>query len=641
MYPGTEAKPGLDIAFQDGLTLILGANGLGKTTLVTLIYRMLTGPADISSLSAGGNLGGSNLDSSPMTRYDRRLFANRVVDDAESAVATLEFGLGTRTVLVTRLLNSLDVTTIEVDGEDYEPTQANFEAVVLEAAELGSYGDWVLLLRHLTFYFEDRRSLIWDASAQRHLLRLLFLPPREAQEWKTREREILSLDSLIRNLQYSLGKQERLLAKSEMALSSADEVRQQIGLLQTVQADEDQELQRLNDEFVEVIARRQQARINALNAAQALESTLRNIERIQLAAIDTAFPAADVTARYILGHILSDNECLTCGTQVPDYASQLRRRVEGSQCPVCGAPVAQKTGARVTRELAKATKLREQLEAQVTTASSQRDASEAEYDEMLHGIADLTARTSTRSAEIDDLVRRLPTDEQDVHAERGELAAMRGRLEGHREHIQELRESFDLFVQELNRAIAVRKDAIRDEFRKFATGFLIEDCELVWSPRRSKVGETGGTIEFAAFELDMTGANFPSPVRRTGPLQVSESQREFIDLSFRMALMTVASGGSGSLVIDAPESSLDAVFVARAAAVLTRFAKLRSNRLVVTSNLVDGDLIPELIREGGITSARDRRVVDLLRVAAPTAATAKMHQQYSDIRRKLFAKARS
>jgi DNA repair exonuclease SbcCD ATPase subunit len=34
MYPGTPQRPGLHVDFEPGLTLILGANGLGKSTLV-------------------------------------------------------------------------------------------------------------------------------------------------------------------------------------------------------------------------------------------------------------------------------------------------------------------------------------------------------------------------------------------------------------------------------------------------------------------------------------------------------------------------------------------------------------------------------------------------------------------------------
>jgi hypothetical protein len=110
---------------------------------------------------------------------------------------------------------------------------------------------------------------------------------------------------------------------------------------------------------------------------------------------------------------------------------------------------------------------------------------------------------------------------------------------------------------------------------------------------------------------------------------VSESQREFIDLAFRMALMQVAAwGGVGTLTVDAPESSLDAVFTRRAADVLLRFAQNQGNRLVLTSNLVEGQLIPSLIRPRLNQPARKEPFIDLFQIAAPTAAIREHKAEY-------------
>jgi hypothetical protein len=134
----------------------------------------------------------------------------------------------------------------------------------------------------------------------------------------------------------------------------------------------------------------------------------------------------------------------------------------------------------------------------------------------------------------------------------------------------------------------------------------------------------------------MASAAFRSPVRRKGPEHVSESQREFIDLSFRMALMAVADRQAGStLVIDAPESSLDAVFVHRAADVLGRFAASdRGNRLVITSNLSDADLIPRLLQQ--VKGDATERLVDLFEIAEPTAAVREHRDEYAAVRDRLF-----
>jgi hypothetical protein len=136
-------------------------------------------------------------------------------------------------------------------------------------------------------------------------------------------------------------------------------------------------------------------------------------------------------------------------------------------------------------------------------------------------------------------------------------------------------------------------------------------------------------MEFPAFQLDLSAAGFEVLVPRDGPDQVSESQREFIDLAFRMALMDVAgSGGVGTLVIDAPESSLDAVFVSRAATVLMRFATANNmNRLVMASNLVEGQLIPTLLKTAA-ADASPAQLVNLFELAEPTAAVRQLREEY-------------
>lgn len=642
LFPGTEARPGLHIDFHPGLTMVLGANGLGKTTLVTILYRMLTGPTDIPNIETGGPLGNRRLDTKTIPQADRRIFSSRVMDDAVDAEATLSFSLAETNIRIKRSMKTLDVLTLVVGDEELEPSQDVFEAIIQSHAALSSFSDWILALRHLVFYFEDRRALVWDASAQRQLLRLLFLPTDEARRWTLREREILELDSLVRNLQYSLSKEQRYVSRAKRSVGTLDEVRQQLGLLQTVQADEQDRLSQANDELTSVAADRQLARVIALTVEQAHESAQRSVEHLQLRSIEAAFPNATTTARYIVGQLLVDGDCLTCGSHVPDYGSLLQQRLQNRICLICGTKLGPADGgARNTgRSLAKASILVSETEIQNSAAAAQRESAETLYDELLTEIAGLTKNVARRSLQIRELSKRLPPDERQLQTHETELTTVQSRLEQRREELHALRTEFFNFAREVNETIAQQKEAIKAAFDSYARGFLFENCALVWAPRRSRIGETGEAVAFAAFELDMSGANFPSPVRRTGPQHVSESQREFIDLSFRMALMQVASAHGGSLIIDAPESSLDAVFVTRAATVLTRFGTAdANNRLVVTSNLVDGNLIPELLRRSNIHTSRDSRVVDLLRIAAPTAATRELHADYSAIRTRLFAQA--
>jgi hypothetical protein len=644
LFPGGRAGQGIDLEFRPGLTLVLGANGLGKTTLVTLLYRLCSGPFDIRGLASGGDLGNRSVEASAISRSDRRIFASRVADEAAGATATLVMRLGDARVRITRSLESLTLAEFETGDGSLEPTEAAYQRLICEHAGLASFGDWILLLRHLVFYFEDRRALVWDASAQRQILRLLFLPPATAREWARLEREILERDSRMRNLQAAVSREEAALARDEAAIGDADDVRAELLILEKLQKVDEPKLEVLNDHVVASEADRQNARVAALQAELDRESAFRDLERHQLRAIEAAFPSTGDTARYLLGQMLTGGECLACGSDASQTSSDLQVRLASGRCVVCGAPLEDSNSVKPfsKRAVANAAQAVRRADERVAATSAERHAAEAAFDVLLDEIGALNASIATRRARIDALVRRLPPDEVGLHEQRDELATLRGRVEIMKRELTELRTSFAKYIQTVNRDIAKRKEDVKRTFERFAEGFLLEECDLVWAPHRARIGESGEQVAFPAFELEMGGASFPSPVRRTGPEQVSESQREFIDLAFRMTLMNVAGSTTGAtLVIDAPESSLDAVFVSRAADVLTRFAEPSSeNRLVVTSNLIEGDLIPGLIRRAKIRSAADPRIVDLLKMAAPTAATQRLKKEYAKVRTDIFARAR-
>jgi hypothetical protein len=234
-------------------------------------------------------------------------------------------------------------------------------------------------------------------------------------------------------------------------------------------------------------------------------------------------------------------------------------------------------------------------------------------------------------------VRRLPKEEAELHEQRDELARLRSRSESLKRDLTSKRELFAQFIEREGKALLARAPGVKKTFEDYAREFLIEECSLAWAPRKERVGQSGIAIDVPAFVLDLTSAAFHSPVRRTGPEQVSESQREFIDLAFRMALMAVADPvHGGTLVIDAPESSLDAVFVHRAADVLARFSSVGANRLVTTSNLTDGDLVPHLLKQAS-GAGWESRVVDLFEIAEPTAAVRQLEKEYVAVKRRVFA----
>jgi hypothetical protein len=640
LYPGTDARPGLDITFQPGLTMVLGANGLGKTTLVTLLYRMCTGPVEIARIDEG-SVGGRSLKLSRLRPPST--FADRVVDRAASARATLQMTLGKARFTITRALDSLEVLELEVDGVSLNTTDATYQQQVQEHAGLATYHDWILLLRHLTFYFEDRRALVWDQAAQRQILRLLFLPKETASEWTQLERKILKQDSDVRNLQFALGREEKTLREADEASADASAIHAELRAVDEKLDEAVPMRDELNGRRDDLDARRKAAQLAALQSERDRESAYRNLERLQLEVIAAAFPTGDATARYLLAKLFADSHCLACGSNAPKASKTLQARVSGHRCVVCESPVADGRPKRpAPRTLAAAASKLNAADEWLRASVAERDETEADYDELIGLLTETDAEVAKLRAAAEALLAKLPEDDEALQDRRRDLGVLRAGLERQKAELTKRRSAFAQFISGVMRDIAQRKDQIQQAFSTYAEGFLLEDCNLIWTIQKARMGETGRQIEYPGFALDVSGSTFPSPVRRSGPQEVSESQREFIDLAFRMSLMTVASDEhAGTLVIDAPESSLDAVFVTRAADVLTRFADPDlANRLVITSNLVEGNLIPQLARQAEIHSTRSPRVVDLLKIATPTAATRELKSDYERVRRDLFKQAR-
>jgi hypothetical protein len=633
LFPGTSTAPGLTVEIPAGLTLVLGTNGLGKSTFVLMLYRSLTGPFDIPGIEERSELGTLKLQVGMLSAASRAVFARRVNDGAREATCQLDMVLGPSRLRIVRSLADLSLVDLVINEARIEPTEARFQEEIARAAEVETFGDWVLLLRHLTFYFEERRALVWDPTAQRQVLRILLLSSASSQRWLADERRILELDSEVRSLTYAYGKAERLLTQGLTKSAAGPQTRENLGHLESEQTAEREELERVGAELVELESQRQQLRLGSLVADQEREKRYRAVERARVLALGAMLPSASDGARFVLAQLLAERQCLVCGNNVPEAAQIYSERLDAGLCVVCASKLPEPLAhthtdiVRLERQLAVADVRVSEARRSLAEASSSFDVVSTRVQELRRSIA-------TRTGQIDALVRVLPPEEAQLHEQRSELSTLRSELRDSQEDLGGQRTSFKAFVDEMNGEIVQRSSAISEAFSSYAEGFLLEECELVWSPHRAPLGQSGQLFDFPAFELDLSGSNFEAPQRRSSPDQVSESQREFIDLSFRMALMNVATGdNSGTLVIDAPEASLDGVFSRRAATVLARFADpSRGNRLIATSNLSDGKLIPQLLANVREQNQDGISVLDLFVVATPTAAVRALGPEYEALR---------
>jgi hypothetical protein len=196
LYPGTKAKPGLDIDLTPGPWLVIGVNGLGKSTLLLMLRHVLAGPV---RARVAGFTGERSTDLQPI---DPRFFAARVIDGAKDARASITVKLGTTRLSITRRLNDLTIVEASLeapDGIQQTVTEEQYRRLLTGAMGLATFEDALRAIDRVSFFLEVREALVWNVAAQYELFRAIVSPEHSA-ELRALEGTIVSADSTARNL---------------------------------------------------------------------------------------------------------------------------------------------------------------------------------------------------------------------------------------------------------------------------------------------------------------------------------------------------------------------------------------------------------------------------------------------------------
>lgn len=601
LYVGSEHSPGLDHHFVPGVNVIVGINGLGKTTLLTMLLRALAGPAEVPG---DDDLGDKRRRLIPADRF---WFRRRVPDDAVNATVTLYFSIGEHFLEVTRSLANLDILGLSVDQQAFPSAraaemEATYREQVVAASGLSSFEDFVFLLRYVVFYLEDRRSLVWDAAAQGDILSILFGEQgAHRTQYVELFNDLLSKDSEYRNVHAVVSKRRREIDKQTSTIEGG-----QIEMLVRTQEERRADLKALVTRKNELATTRDGLREQIENRRQEIHDRRASLAAEINSFYESFFPKLDAPARYLLAHFEAGSGCLVCGSRTAEAAQKVASKLQLNQCPVCESPLEDGHAAPTDPSAG------ESIEAQRAAIA----AAEADLEAMIQPLKEAEESYSSTAAELVAVTSQLAYLEQQLKALGESLPNVMERRDQMSRHLLtfeaalnqldveriELADKFRELANAIDQEVRAVSNQIEQAFAKYIQGFLAERCEIKYTPRARRLGQRSGTEQF----------NFPhfvpaltSGVHRNGTTvreagqSVSESQKEFIDLAFRMALLELAAPDAPTmLILETPEASLDSVFVPRAADLLRRFATRNGGagdtRLIASSNVNREHMIPAL-----------------------------------------------
>jgi len=577
LFPGApNGANNLHWEFAPGLTLIAGVNGLGKTTLLMILLRSLTGPYDLTSTGAPERLE-AVLPPHPvlLNSQSLRFFAQRVADGAENATAILKVRFAEDRLDIERRLDDLTLLSIRINDEQIDlpsrkfDKEIRFQEIIYSLFGLASFVDVLVVLHHIVFFHESRPGALWDENAQRQLLRALFLEKEAAARVSDFERKVQSADSRARNISARAFNIEKELEVAKRREALSPKVRAELEAEQKLLNADMERREELELHLNELDEARRAARLDHEKAKLVREEAEGAVERIKYTALSRLFPKMEDAARFVVLRILANAECLVCGADAVKRREELETMLAAGCCPACGAepakqahvvPQHQVEERRIERERARADLARTEEE----TGRRRIAKLVEEYDSALNAITKVRKAIEDRQVREERLAAELPQASTTVlDLQRSLQTTRRSQREAEAERAtasQELR-----LLLEAGQAVVISQaEQLSSSFGRHVKTLLAESAHLIRVETSARL--TQGKSDFAvpAFRPEMSAANRPGLTLRTDPTDVSESQRELIDLAFRFALIDVATArGASSLVMETPEASLDGLAMKR------------------------------------------------------------------------------
>jgi len=637
LFPGHEKKGMLEWEFRPDLSLIVGVNGLGKTTFITMLLRTLTGPFDLTGAGMPERLE-AILPSEPrgLNRHSTNFFAQRVADGAEHAIVTVEVQFNKKHVRIVRRLRDLFLEEFSINGSEVDLPEAKgarealFQEKMCGLFELSSFVDVLLVLHHIVFFTERRAGALWDQNAQRQILRALFLKKELAAEISDLERDVSQLDGRFRRTRDEANRTQRDLNVARREEAQSPEVRSELEATQSVIFAAQEQLEELESKLSDLKEEREEFILMIEKAKLEREETEAALERQKYTRLLRMFPNMDDAARLLIIRILTKEKCLVCGADAEKKREELEDLLSKGYCPACGsAPELQ--GNIVTFGQVEEARLDDILKRvelandEVVYADKKLTSTAEDYENVLKKIISLRREVDQHNRVEKDLAARLPEDSETVITLERAVELLKQRQRKQEAESAAAQASYREALARARTTIARYGKNLSNAFSEFIPMLIAEEAELVRLPRKAKITQGGELFEVPSFVPQMTAADRPGKARRDDPTDVSESQRELIDLAFRLSLMQVATKESPCmLIMETPEASLDGIAMKRVGLALNHFAKEEKNRLVATNNLTNAGMITYMF--GGPTKnkteidVRSKCVLNLLELAAPNRA---------------------
>ncbi|MBN8582681.1 MAG: hypothetical protein J0L96_18600 [Anaerolineae bacterium] len=602
----------IEASVEKNRLLVLGGNGLGKTTILQSIIYCVAGEAD------------SEIESNKEKRWGRKYFHGRI-ENFNDAYVQVDFFLGEDMVTLKRGFKSSRLLSFNLNDQvlgNNPDSEKEFEDYLRESIGYQSINDFRFLVHKLCYLPEDRSNLVWDSENQIRLMMLLFGDIIDETEFREKRSQLKMLDSQKRHINVDWNAVKGRLAtefsvKTENKKQSNNEIEGNVSekpiLLQIDDQDEVTLLQKLNnvsEEKALVLTETKRINKELTQLAEEIENIQNTLFEIEEAFIlDKLDKVQTEEVRLALHKLIHRQICPSCGEKAEELSKQAQVYKAEGRCPLCGSKHSLKKSDKEDYPLIEAQlseKMRAKLSLEQNFIEQERFLQNLEEQENLlqftYNKIKLNQYNINPSEEFSEEEINIKdvkiSSEKNLKKRARELELNYLEVE---KSFNDLQRKLEKKYNEFTKIANERVIRLGELYETYATSFLGTRCEL---------GKRTADIKFLS--LDLFVPKFNGQIR-SAPEDCSEAQRFFLDIAFRMSVIDLAkelSQAKGTFICETPENALDVTYIENVAKMFRDFSK-EGHSLIASGNLQPAGLAGPMLFDIAKKS-RSKSILNLL-----------------------------
>lgn len=610
LYSKDDVCSTVNEAITNGVYCLAGANGLGKTTFLSILNYALTGIV----LEPNKNVLSPDEIVKSNKLFTERYFKGRIKAEL-SNLADVELclkindkyirivrGFSNRDEL--KLLeyykNEKDKKIALINTNDLSPKELlnMYEKIITQETSFGHFNYFLFYQLYVLTFDENKKLLFWDETAANNALSIAFNDNLEnTDKLLAIKREMDKLESDGRNSRWQatqIKKQidELVNTKSSLDSQNYDELKKEHdGLAHDVEEYE-RIYSEINNEY-DVLLKRQ----NIINSEILTLKT-----RYKKLFSEYSEPRSKLLENPTIKLAKTNHTCFMCGAHGQNIIENIERKLYNDNCPACDTKINNGDN-----------KIQESLLEKIKQIDKELSSKSEYLDEII-------LETETKKLEYDKINIQLNSAKQQLDKFLKSNSKLAFTRTGNTS-IDTLIENYEIqwkdFDKKSKNSYSKRDDLLPDYdnlLKKVDEGY--KEAEQVFVPLFKRLAESFIGLNLNVYS-DKKGRDFilyfeMKDSARTSSFQLSESQRFFLDIALRMALTIYLSSddNAATMLIDTPEGSLDIAYENRVGKMFAQYVIEYKQNIIMTANINASRLLISLAEECKESKMKFRRMLE-------------------------------